>query len=181
MSENYIPPALVWTPRPHCRWLIRRDMLEVMRLLWEEGIAITEEQVAAELRQRNVIGFVCEIGERIDGVMLYELHKKRLHITLLAGTDASKRRLIQRLKEKLTDHRRNHISVEVDERALEEQRFWQSHSFLALADGDTYLFTYYHPGDEHESCANAENAARGVGDSEGDEPEGSGDDGVGAG
>ena len=67
--------------RVHIRWMIRRDMPEVLGI--EEGsfgAPWTEEDFLRCLRQRNCIGMVAEHGERIAGFMVYELHKNRLHI-----------------------------------------------------------------------------------------------------
>ena len=63
------------------RWLIRRDMpevLEIERASFEH--AWTEEDFLCCLRQRNCIGMVAEHDHEIVGFMIYELHKAKLRI-----------------------------------------------------------------------------------------------------
>src|SRR5438874_13513583 len=67
--------------RIHIRWMVRRDMPEVMvteRASFE--YSWTEDDFLRCLRQRNCIGMVAEIDDRVVGFMIYELHKSRLHI-----------------------------------------------------------------------------------------------------
>src|SRR5215212_10833205 len=67
--------------RVHIRWMIRRDMPEVLQTEQESfEYAWTEEDFLRCLRQRNCIGMVAEQGERVVGFMIYELHKQKLHI-----------------------------------------------------------------------------------------------------
>ena len=65
----------------HIRWMIRRDMPEVLTI---EGKSFefpwSEEDFVRCLRQRNCIGMVAEHHERVVGFMIYELHRNRLHI-----------------------------------------------------------------------------------------------------
>src|SRR3954452_10657096 len=72
--------------RVHIRWMIRRDMPEVLQteqLSFEQ--AWTEEDFLRCLRQRNCIGMVAEQGEKVVGFMIYELHKAKLHILNFAA------------------------------------------------------------------------------------------------
>ena len=63
------------------RWMIRRDMPEVLRIENDSfEFNWTEEDFLACLRQRNCIGMVAEYDGRVVGFMIYELHKTRLHI-----------------------------------------------------------------------------------------------------
>src|SRR5205807_3563325 len=65
----------------HIRWMIRRDMPEVLQTEQESfEYAWTEEDFLRCLRQRNCIGMVAEQGEKVVGFMIYELHKAKLHI-----------------------------------------------------------------------------------------------------
>jgi len=62
--------------KPQIRWLIRRDMpevLEIERANFE--YTWTEEDFLCCLRQRNCIGMVAEIAHNIEGFMIYELHE----------------------------------------------------------------------------------------------------------
>src|SRR6476660_3526776 len=67
--------------RVHIRWMIRRDMPEVIQTEQESfEYAWTEEDFLRCLRQRNCIGMVAAQGEKVVGFMIYELHKAKLHI-----------------------------------------------------------------------------------------------------
>lgn len=55
------------------RWMIRRDMPEVIDI--EQGafqFPWTEEDFLNSLKQRNCIGMVAEVRDRIVGFMVYE-------------------------------------------------------------------------------------------------------------
>ena len=67
--------------RVHIRWMIRRDMPEVLQTEQHSfEFPWTEEDFLRCLRQRNCIGMVAEQGEKVVGFMIYELHKNKLHI-----------------------------------------------------------------------------------------------------
>src|SRR5271155_4886166 len=67
--------------RVHIRWMIRRDMPEVLQAEQESfEYSWTEEDFLRCLRQRNCIGMVAEQGEKVVGFMIYELHKSKLHV-----------------------------------------------------------------------------------------------------
>ena len=65
----------------HIRWMIRRDMPEVLAI---ENLSFefpwSEEDFIRCLRQRNCIGMVSEHEEQVVGFMIYELHRNRLHV-----------------------------------------------------------------------------------------------------
>src|ERR1051326_5506856 len=78
--------------RVHIRWMIRRDMPEVLQaeqLSFE--YAWNEEDFLRCLRQRNCIGMVAEQGEKVVGFMIYELHKNKLHILNFAVNQSCRR------------------------------------------------------------------------------------------
>ena len=78
--------------RVHIRWMIRRDMPEVLQTEQESfEYAWTEEDFLRCLRQRNCIGMVAEQGEKVVGFMIYELHKAKLHILNFAVNPAWRR------------------------------------------------------------------------------------------
>ena len=120
------------------RWLIRRDMAEVLdieRASFQQ--AWTEENFLCCLRQRNCIGMVAERNHEIVGFMIYELHKSQLRILNFAVDPAVRRRgvgkqMVQRLIDKLSQQRRQEISFEVRESNLEAQLFFQKMGFRAL-------------------------------------------------
>src|SRR5215467_12994633 len=78
--------------RVHIRWMIRRDMPEVLSTeLASFEYAWTEDDFLRCLRQRNCIGMVAEHNDRVVGFMIYELHKNRLHILNFAVHPSARR------------------------------------------------------------------------------------------
>lgn len=121
------------------RWLIRRDMQDVLEIERESfEFPWSEEDFLCCLRQRNCIGMVAESDDRIVGFMIYELHKSRLHVLNFAVSSEFRRagvgqKMIQRLVDKLSQQRRKEIVVEVRESNLAAQLFFQSQGFFAIS------------------------------------------------
>jgi len=119
------------------RWMIRRDMPEVMEI--EKGsfeFCWTEEDFFCCLRQRNCVGMVAEHNENIVGFMVYELLKSRLHVLNLAVAPWCRRQgvgaqMIERLVNKLTQQSRQEITLEVRETNLAAQLFFKQQGFTA--------------------------------------------------
>lgn len=145
--------------RVHIRWMIRRDMPEVMEI--ERAtfkFPWTEEDFFRCLRQRNCIGMVAEHGERVVGFMVYELMKTRIHLLNLAVhprrlRQRIGRQLVGKLCRKLSADGRSSITLEVRETNLPAQRFFAAVGFLATGvyrrfyeecDEDAYRFIYRH-------------------------------------
>lgn len=151
---NQAPPNFL---RVHIRWMIRRDMCEVMEIERQAfEFPWFEEEFVRCLRQRNCIGMVAEARERIVGFMIYELHKTRLHILNFAVADGERRRgvgrqLMEKLIGKLSAQRRTRISLEVRESNLAAQVFFRAvgfkatsvlHGFYDDSSEDAYLMQY---------------------------------------
>lgn len=121
------------------RWLIRRDMEEVLKI--ERGsfeFPWTEEEFLCCLRQRNCIGTVAELDHQIVGFMIYELHQSMLRILNFAVAPEMRRKgvghqMVQRLIDKLSQQRRREIVLEVRETNLDAQLFFSSSGFRALS------------------------------------------------
>ena len=78
--------------RVHIRWMIRRDMPDVLKTeLASFEYSWTEEDFLRCLRQRNCIGMVAEQDEKVIGFMIYELHKNRLHVLNFAVAPNARR------------------------------------------------------------------------------------------
>ena len=139
------------------RWLIRRDMPDVLaieRASFE--YSWTEEDFLCCLRQRNCIGMVAEREGRIVGFMIYELHKSRLKLLNFAiAVDARREgigaQMMLRLADKLSQQRRREIVLEVRETNLAAQLFFRAVGFVALGvlrdryddtTEDAYLMRY---------------------------------------
>ena len=131
--------------RVHIRWMIRRDMPEVLNIERESfEFPWFEEDFIRCLRQRNCIGMVAEQGERVVGFMIYELHKSRLHILNFAVAKGMRNRSIgrqmaEKLASKLSSQRRTRITLEVRETNLPAQLFFKKVGFRAT----TVLRSYY--------------------------------------
>lgn len=104
------------------RWLIRRDMPQVLSIEEQSfGCPWSEENFATALRQRNCIGIVATPTEEFNtvlGFMLYELHKARLHVLNFAVHQSYRRvgigtAMIDKLKSKLSPGRRWIARMEV--------------------------------------------------------------------
>lgn len=122
----------------HIRWMIRRDMDEVMAIEEEcfGEFAWGEKDFLKCLRQRNCIGMVAEQRDAVVGFMIYELHKSQLFLVNLAVAEDSQgigvgRAMIAKLAGKLSQHRRTAIALEVRERNLAAQKFFRAMGFEA--------------------------------------------------
>lgn len=139
------------------RWLIRRDMPEVLRIEQQSfEFSWTEEDFLCCLRQRNCIGMVAERDHQIVGFMIYELHKSRLNILNFAVARECRKQgigtqMVLRLIDKLSQQRRKEILFEVRERNLAAQLFFKSQGFRAVrvlrghyddTTEDAYLMQY---------------------------------------
>ena len=124
--------------RVHIRWMIRRDMPEVLQAEQDSfEYPWTEEDFLRCLRQRNCIGMVAEQGEKVVGFMIYELHKAKLHILNFAVHPGYRRfgvgaQMVQKLISKLSSHRRTRITLEVRETNLSAQLFFSRQNFKAM-------------------------------------------------
>lgn len=141
----------------HIRWMIRRDMMEVLEI--ERGcfeFPWSEEDFIRCLRQRNCIGMVAEHAERVAGFMIYELHRNRLHILNFSVSPEFRRRgvgrqMVDKLIGKLSSQRRNRVVLEVRETNLAAQLFFRDLGFRAISvlrdfyddtTEDAYLMQY---------------------------------------
>jgi ribosomal-protein-alanine N-acetyltransferase len=147
------------------RWLIRRDMPDVLAIEQTSfEYAWTEEDFLCCLRQRNCIGMVAERDGKIVGFMVYELHKARLRLLNFAVAPEARRQhvgqqMVRRLIDKLSQQRRREIMLEVRETNLAAQLFFRSMGFLALGvlrdryddtTEDAYLMRYVLAGAEDD-------------------------------
>jgi [ribosomal protein S18]-alanine N-acetyltransferase len=123
--------------RVHIRWMIRRDMPEVLRAEQESfDYSWTEDDFLRCLRQRNCIGMVAELDDRVVGFMIYELHKTKLHVLNFAVDPAWRRvgvgtQMVTKLIGKLSSHRRTKITLAVRESNLGAQLFFRGQAFQA--------------------------------------------------
>jgi [ribosomal protein S18]-alanine N-acetyltransferase len=143
----------------HIRWMIRRDMPEVLAIEQQcFEFPWYEDDFIRCLRQRNCIGMVAEASERVVGFMIYELHKNRLHILNFAVHETHRRRgvgsqMSRKLIGKLSQDRRSRILLEIRETNLAAQLFFRQLGFRAVSvlrdfyedtTEDAYLMQYRH-------------------------------------
>lgn len=143
----------------HVRWMIRRDIPEVLEIENDSfEFPWSEDDFIRCLRQRNCIGMVAEDlqSERIFGFMIYELHKNRLHVLNFAVRSDLRRRgigtqMMRKLVRQLSNQRRNRIMLEVREKNLPAQLFFRASGFRAVSllrefyedtPEDAYLMQY---------------------------------------
>ncbi len=159
----------VQTTGIHIRWMIRRDMSDVLGIEHASfEFPWTEDDFVRCLRKRNCIGMVAELNDEIIGFMIYELHKTRLHILNFAVHQEHRRSgvgtaMVEKLKSKLSSQRRNRIVLEVRETNLDAQLFFKNQGFLALSVlknfyedtvEDAYLMQHRFVDDQMEQSVN---------------------------
>lgn len=122
----------------HIRWMIRRDMTEVLDIENRSfDFPWLKSDFVGVLSQKNAIGMVADHGDKVVAFMLYELHKRKLHLLNFA-VDYDFRRakvgtqMIRKLYGKLGFQRRTHITLEVRETNVEAQCFFKSMGFKAV-------------------------------------------------
>lgn len=156
----------------HTRWLIRRDMPEVLEIEWAAFDHFwTEEDFLSVLRQRNCIGMIVSKSscDPIAGFMIYELHKYKLRLLNMAVHPDMRRQgygraMIERLVGKLHPSRRKQIVLEVREENLCAQQFFRATGLVctqvirdhyADTDSDAYRFVFDIEAKELEQSASA--------------------------
>ena len=166
------------TIKVHIRWMIRRDMPEVVlidKLSFPEERQWGEEGLLRKLRQRNCIGMVAEVGESVLGFMVYELNEGHLHLLKLAVDPAVRRLgwvksdlghigryelvkggvgtvLIGKLKGKVGGgYRRKAITIAVEEQLLGVQLWLRGQGFRCTGSLDGELFFTYKLAGEQEA------------------------------
>lgn len=123
--------------RVHIRWMIRRDMPEVLEI--EQASTEhpwSEEEFLRRLRERNCIGMVAERGEQIVGFMVYEFRRREILITNFAVHPRFRRhgvgrQMAEKLISKLDGVRRRDLRMFVRETALTAQLFFRACGFIA--------------------------------------------------
>jgi ribosomal-protein-alanine N-acetyltransferase len=127
------------TLRVHIRWMIRRDVPEVLAIEGESfEFPWLEDDFIHCLRQRNCIGTVAEYDDRVVGFMVYELMKTRIEVLNFAVAADCRhhsvgRQMIAHLMGKLTRDRRRALMLNVRETNLPAQQFLRACGFRAVA------------------------------------------------
>jgi len=123
--------------RVHIRWLVSRDMSEVLDIEHESfEFPWTEEDYLRCLRSRNCIGMVADYHGQVAGYIIYELGKNKIQLLNMATARQFRRcgvatQMIAKLIGKLSLQRRNRIALEIRETNLTAQLFFRSAGFRA--------------------------------------------------
>lgn len=136
--------------QPRIRWMIRRDMPEVLEI---EQLCFPDPWTEAdflEALRENYIGHVVECGEEVIGYCIFELLEYRIDLVNLAVHPSCWRRgiggmMIAKLREKLAPDRREQIRALVREENLPAQLFFRAMRFRCVRtyredDGDGLEF-----------------------------------------
>ena len=122
----------------HIRWMIRRDMAEVLEIENHSfPFPWSDDDFMRCLRQRNCIGMVVEQDEKIVGFMIFELLKSSLRLLNLAVHKSYRRQgvgkaMVEKLKAKLSQQRRTQIELLIHERNMDGQFFFRQMGFEAI-------------------------------------------------
>ena len=161
--------------RVHIRWMIRRDMPEVLAIEGESfEFPWLEDDFIRCLRQRNCIGMVAEHEDRVVGFMIYELHRTRIHVLNFAVAEDQRHcgvgsQMIAKLAAKLSSQRRSRIVLEVRETNLAAQVFFRENGFRAVSvlrsyyadtPEDAYLMQFRYRPERQQAAMPAERIRR---------------------
>tara|TARA_R110002020_G_scaffold76728_4_gene194263 strand:- start:424 stop:813 length:390 start_codon:yes stop_codon:yes gene_type:complete len=120
-------------------------MPAVLELMEEYPWKWSKDELMNCLRTKPYLGHVVARDyDEVEGFLLCLLEKKALHVPLLvASTEAAVRRLINKLKEKLSPSHRTLLKVEVDEQDLRLQVELRDLGLVAkVAEDGNYLFRW---------------------------------------
>ena len=131
--------------RVHLRWMIRRDLPEVLDIEDRSyDCPWREEDFLNVLRSRNCIGMTAECGERVVGYMIYELQKDHLTVINFAVHPGERRRgigcqMAAKLEGKLSQRVRTSVRLVVRETNLPAQLFFRFCGFRAVGVARGYF------------------------------------------
>ena len=120
------------------RWMIRRDMADVLKIENESfDLPWREEDFLSCLRQRNCIGMVTEHEGRVVGYTIYELFSEALHILSLAVSREHRHsgvgsQMVGKLMHKLSQQRRVSITTDIRESNIEAHEFFRNFGFKLI-------------------------------------------------
>jgi ribosomal-protein-alanine N-acetyltransferase len=159
----------------HVRWMIRRDMAEVLAIETASfEFPWCEDDFLRALQQRNCIGMVAEHEGKIVGFMVYELHKTQIHVLNFAVAAEYRRQgigsqMLYKLVGKLSGQRRTRIVLEVRETNLAAQLFFRAAGFRAISvlrefyedtPEDAYIMEFWHHAPDVEEQPSVNRIAR---------------------
>jgi ribosomal-protein-alanine N-acetyltransferase len=117
--------------------MIRLDMPEVLRIEADSfEFPWLENDFIHYLRQRDTIGMVAEVDDRVAGFMIYDLQKQKIHVLNFSVAPDFRRlrigsQMVAKLIAKLSLRRRRSIFLEIRETNLGAQLFFRENGFRA--------------------------------------------------
>jgi ribosomal-protein-alanine N-acetyltransferase len=124
--------------RVHIRWLIKRDVQEVLTIedLSYDLLAWDRVSLIKNMQVRNRIGMVAEAGDKVVGYMVYQLNEDHVELLRLAVHPNWRRekvgtQLVWKILSKLTAHRRPRLLAFVRESQLPAQLLFRSQGLRA--------------------------------------------------
>lgn len=136
---------------PNIRYMIRRDMPEVVKIEQASYEAPwTQADFKECLSHHNHMGMVIESKEQIIGFMVYGLLKDSIHLLNIAICPSLRRlgcaeSLVDKLKSKLTVQRRKEIIAYTRESNLEAQLFLRKMGFFCFDIDQDYYTEFAEP------------------------------------
>ena len=133
----------------HIRWMIRRDLPDVLAIENDCVSPWGEDDILGLLKNRKCSGVVAEIDDRVVGYFIYRLHRHRIELLRVAVAGGQRRRgvgraLFDKLKYKAASHRRACIATTVSGDNLPAQVFFRACDMRAksVVNGDDYRMYY---------------------------------------
>ena len=139
--------------KPFLRWMIRRDIPDVLAILNSSDKEWDESYLIRYLRDKKSLGMVVDDGVEVLGLVLYKMYSSRFEVTELVVDPDFQRQgvgsmLIQKLMSNLglnKTRERRLIEFEVQGRNLPGLQFLRAHGFMAVgmtSDNESYLMQF---------------------------------------
>lgn len=136
----------------HVRWMVwstegTNDGPHVERIEQTTSHPVQLEDIREKTRKNNCIGMVAESGEYRPGYLVYEIYKHKLVISHFAVHREWRRRgvgtaMIDKLKSKLSYHRRNKLLIVERETNMDGLMFLRAMGFEAVGlDRESFVDT----------------------------------------
>ncbi len=139
------------------RWMIRKDIPEILEIENDSfEFPWNNDHFVEHLRKRNCIGMVAECSGYVAGYMVYEILRTKVDVVNFAVHPRYRRQgvgtaMVSKLKAKLSEQRRNMLTLFCRETNVAGQVFFRSQGFRAVnvlkdyyddTPEDAYLMTF---------------------------------------
>ena len=140
-------------------WINSKNLVACVELEREMPDPLSEKQLHALLKKREIIGIVCYFDGAVVAHMLYRLHKTSFELLRLVVTKNHRRKrvasmMVSKLLKKLTPYRRGRLVCVVRASALAIQLVFRSlgikgtkvhFEYFEDTEEDGYEFEFIHP------------------------------------